>query len=86
MVYTIKYKPVASRQLAKLNRNIQARLMPKIKALANNPRPHGAIKLQGYENRYRIRVGDYRVIYEIWDSVLVVVIAEVGHRSDVYSS
>jgi len=86
VVYTIKYKPVASRQLAKLNRNIQARLMPKIKALANNPRPHGAIKLQGYENRYRIRVGDYRVIYEIWDSVLVVVIAEVGHRSDVYSS
>jgi len=86
VVYTIKYKPVASRKLAKLGKNLQARLRPKIKALANNPRPHGAIKLQGYENRYRIRVGDYRVIYEIWDSVLVVVVAEVGHRSDVYGS
>jgi mRNA interferase RelE/StbE len=55
VAYTIKYKPAASRQLAKLNKSIQARLKPKIKALANNPRPHGAIKLQGYENRYRIR-------------------------------
>ncbi|HDN25948.1 MAG TPA: type II toxin-antitoxin system RelE/ParE family toxin [Thioploca sp.] len=86
MAYTIQYKPVASRQIAKLSKNIQARLKPKIKVLANNPRPHGAIKLQGYENRYRIRVGDYRIIYEIWDRVLVIVIAEVGHRSDVYGS
>ncbi len=86
MAYTIKYKPAASRQLAKLNKSIQARLKPKIKALANNPRPHGAIKLQGYENRYRIRVGDYRILYEIWDNVLVVVVTEVGHRSGVYGS
>ena len=86
MAYTIKYKPVASRQLTKLSKNIRARLKPKIKALGNNPRPHGAIKLQGYENRYRIRVGDYRIIYEIWDIVLVIVIIEVGHRSDVYGS
>ncbi|WP_069470505.1 type II toxin-antitoxin system MqsA family antitoxin [Candidatus Marithrix sp. Canyon 246] len=45
-----------------------------LKALANNPCPHGAIKLQSYENRYRIRVGDYRIIYEIWDNILVVVV------------
>ena len=80
MAYTIKYKPAASRQIAKLNKSLQSRLIPQIKALANNPRPHGAIKLQGYENRYRIRVGDYRIIYEIWDNVLVVVVTEVGHR------
>ncbi|RKZ58803.1 MAG: type II toxin-antitoxin system RelE/ParE family toxin [Candidatus Parabeggiatoa sp. nov. 3] len=86
MVYTIQYKPAASRQIAKLNKSIQARLKPKIKALANNPRPDGAKKLQGYENRYRIRVGDYRIIYEIWDNALVVVVTEVGHRSSVYES
>jgi len=86
VVYTIQYKPAASRQIAKLNKSIQARLKPKIKALANNPRPHGAKKLQGYENRYRIRVGDYRIIYEIWDNALVVIVTEVGHRSRVYGS
>jgi len=86
VVYTIQYKPAASRQIAKLNKSIQARLKPKIKALANNPRPDGAKKLQGYENRYRIRVGDYRIIYEIWDNALVVVVTEVGHRSSVYES
>jgi len=86
VVYTIQYKPAASRQIAKLNKSIQARLKPKIKALANNPRPHGAKKLQGYENRYRIRVADYRIIYEIWDNALVVVVTEVGHRSSVYGS
>ncbi len=41
-------------------------------------------KLQAYENRYRIRVGDYRIIYEIWDNVLVVVVTEIGHRSGIY--
>ena len=72
------------RKLNKLDKNIQKRLKPKILALAEKPRPPGVKKLQGYENTYRIRVGDYRIVYEIHDKVLLILIVEVGHRSDVY--
>lgn len=52
--------------------------------LTNQPRPHGYLKLQGFENSYRIRVGDYRVIYEIYDDILQVLIVKVGPRKDIY--
>lgn len=84
MVYTLKYRPAALRQLQKLDKKVQARLKPKITELANQPRPHGYLKLQGFENRYRIRVGDYRVIYEIYDDILQVLIVKVGPRKDIY--
>ena len=84
MAYFIKYRPVALRQLEKLDTKIQARLKPKIKRLSENPRPHSHIKLKGFENRYRIRVGDYRVIYEIHDDMLLVLIVKVGPRRDIY--
>ena len=83
MAYSIDFKPIAKRQLAKLNKIIQLRLETKIDALTGNPRPHGYKKLQGFENRYRIRVGDYRVIYEIHDNVLLVLIVKIGHRRDI---
>jgi mRNA interferase RelE/StbE len=51
---------------------------------AIEPRPNGVKKLQGEENSYRIRVGDYRVIYDIFDDILLVKIVDVGHRSKVY--
>ncbi|MCK5523208.1 MAG: type II toxin-antitoxin system RelE/ParE family toxin [Thiomargarita sp.] len=84
MAYFIKYRPVALRQLEKLETKIQARLKPKIKRLSENPRPYGHIKLKGFENRYRLRVGDYRVIYEIHDDMLLVLIVKVGPRRDIY--
>jgi mRNA interferase RelE/StbE len=82
--YIVEYTPAALRQLAKLTQGIQAQLKPKIDALADNPRPPDAIKLQGIDNTYRIRVGDYRVLYEIHDKTLLVLIVEVGHRGRVY--
>lgn len=82
--YSLEYTPAASRQLAKLDKTTQARLKPKIKTLSENPRQHGAIKLQGFDNMYRIRIGDYRIIYEIHDNILLVLIVEVGHRGSVY--
>lgn len=84
MAYLIEFKPMAKRQLAKLNNAIVRRLRVKIDALAENPRPHGYIKLKGFENRYRIRVGEYRVIYEIHDDVLLVLITRIGARRDIY--
>lgn len=54
--------------------------------MAIEPRPNGVKKLQGEENTYRIRVGDYRVIYDIFDHILLVKIVDVGHRSQVYKN
>jgi mRNA interferase RelE/StbE len=85
MNYFLKYRPVALRQLAKLGQQIQARLKPKKKALADNPRPPDCKKLQGFENLYRIMVGNYRVIYEIHDKVLLVLIVKVGSKQNIYS-
>ena len=85
MIYRIEYTPSASRQLAKLHKAVvQTRLMPKIDSLAETPRPPDAKKLQGFDNTYRIRVGDYRILYEIHDNILLVLIVEVGHRGRVY--
>jgi len=84
MIYSIDFEPIAVRQFRKLESVIRKKLLPKIKALAKNPRPPGTKKLQGFKNRYRIRVGDYRVVYQIHDKILLVLIVEIGHRSDVY--
>ena len=84
MSYTIDLKPLALRQLADLNKNIRERLNLKIQALAENPRPYGVKKLTGYEQTYRIRVGDYRVLYEIHDQILLILVVEVGHRGSIY--
>ncbi|MDJ0899633.1 MAG: type II toxin-antitoxin system RelE/ParE family toxin [Xenococcus sp. MO_188.B8] len=59
-------------------------MQPKIDALATEPRPEGVVKLKGEENLYRIRVGDYRVIYNVQDDRLLVLVVKVGHRGDVY--
>jgi mRNA interferase RelE/StbE len=52
--------------------------------LAENPRPEGVVKLKGYENEYRIRIGDYRVRYEIKDQQLIILVLRCQHRKDVY--
>jgi mRNA interferase RelE/StbE len=55
-----------------------------IQALAINPRPVGCRKLEGYEATFRIRVGRYRILYDVLDERLVVIVLKVGHRRDVY--
>jgi mRNA interferase RelE/StbE len=84
MAYKIIFTPAANKQLDRLPVNVRVVLKRSIDALADNPRPHGAQKLTGGEREYRIRTGDYRVIYEIRDDVLVVVIIKMGHRRDIY--
>ena len=84
MRYTIEFRPSARKALSTLPTQIGARLAPKIDALADNPRPAGCVKLAGQENLYRIRVGDYRIVYQIQDNRLIVVVILVAHRRDVY--
>ncbi len=82
--FRVEFKPSAAKALAKLDRQAQRRIVQRSEALATDPRPQGVEKLAGDENAYRVRVGDYRIIYEIRDEVLLVMVLKVGHRRDVY--
>ncbi|MDZ4872108.1 MAG: hypothetical protein CLLPBCKN_001496 [Chroococcidiopsis cubana SAG 39.79] len=84
MTYSVEIAPAAKRQIKKLSKNIQQLIVERLEQLAEIPRPPGVLKMEGEESLYRIRVGDYRIIYEIQDRVLLIVIVKVGHRSSVY--
>ena len=82
--YRISFAPKAAHQLANLPRTAQQRIRTRIDALAENPRPRGVVKLVGVEGAYRLRVGDYRMIYRVEDVDLLVLVLKIGHRRDVY--
>ncbi len=82
--YEILFAPSVERALRKLPTDAQRRIVRAVEALSDDPRPDGVKKLAGDENLWRIRVGDYRIVYEIHDRRLVVLILRVAHRKDVY--
>lgn len=82
--YTITFTTSARRELQKLDGAIVRRIFPKIEALGQDPRPSGCRKLVGTPNLWRIRVGDYRVVYSIEDDVLTIEVIAVRHRRDAY--
>jgi len=84
MTYLVVDQPAAERDLAKLPRDVLRRVDDRIRTLAENPRPPGSEKLKGAEDLYRVRVGDYRILYRIDDKARVVRIARVRHRRDAY--
>ncbi len=81
--YKIEIKASAQKELKNLPDKELKKIIEKISSLATNPRPTGCKKLSGDE-KYRIRIGNYRVLYSIEDDMLVVFIVKVGHRKDVY--
>jgi mRNA interferase RelE/StbE len=83
-VYEVHIERNAERDLKSLPTDLFTRIVPRIKALADNPRPNGRHKLAGSKNDWRIRIGDYRVVYEIDDSRKQVKIFRVRHRREVY--
>ena len=83
MPYEITVEKTAKKQIRKLQPSEQVRIAEAILTLADDPRPAGCLKLTNRE-AWRIRVGDYRIIYEIRDEVLIVVVVTVGHRREVY--
>jgi mRNA interferase RelE/StbE len=86
VTYEIDLESAARRAIRKLPDRIQAKVRAAIYALAYDPRPHGCLKMVGFRDRYRVRVGrDYRVIYEVHDKELIVVVVTAGDRRDVYS-
>jgi len=82
--YALKFEPLASRQIRKLDRAVAARIRAATEKLRDNPRPAGCVPVVGSAGCLRIRVGDYRVIYTVVDAQLVVFVIEVGHRREVY--
>jgi mRNA interferase RelE/StbE len=82
--YSVELTATAERQLRKLGKPEQARLVTAIRRLAEEPRPRGARKLQGFDDLFRIRVGTYRVIYSVEEERLLVLVLKLGHRKDVY--
>ena len=84
MSYSIQFTPRAVRDLEDLPKPDQVRVAPRIDALASTPRPAGCKKLEGDERLYRIRVGDFRVIYRIEDRKLIVLVIRIGNRRDIY--
>ena len=82
--YLVTFAASARKELTGLPTDVIARLMPKIRELAGNPRPTGCKKLHGYRNRWRIRAGNYRVVYTIDDAGKSVDITRIAHRKEVY--
>lgn len=82
--YRIEVRPAAARALRKLDPNVRPRIQGAIALLAQDPRPPASRSLRGRPG-YRLRVGDYRIIYAIADDLLVVVVVTLGHRRDVYN-
>jgi mRNA interferase RelE/StbE len=82
MAYTVELAPAAERELNALIKTARDRIIQHLLDLQTEPRPPGVKKLD--DHTYRIRVGDYRILYEIQDQVLIVLVLKVGHRRDVY--
>ncbi len=84
MTYAIIVTKSIQKDLDNLPNEIKDRVYAKISQLSDNPRPDGVTKLKGYENEYRVRIGDYRVRYEILDVNKTVLLLQCKHRRDVY--
>jgi mRNA interferase RelE/StbE len=84
MNYTIIVPKTVQKQLDALPNDVHERIAIKIQQLAEEPRPAGVVKMKGSDNEYRIRIGDYRVRYEINDEELILLLLQCKHRRDVY--
>ena len=84
MGYSVELAPAAVRQFRKLARNIQLKLAGAINSLTDNPRPRGAVKLKGAHGVWRIREGDYRLIFEVREPDSIVLILRIAHRREAY--
>jgi len=84
MTYRIEVAPAAARQLRILDNGARRRIQAAVELLAQEPRPSGAKTLVGGSGEWRVRTGDYRIVYEIHDEVLTVLVVAAGHRRDIY--
>lgn len=86
MTYAITLSPMAARQLGKLDAQVRRRIQAALELLAEQPRPPAATRLVGGAGEWRVRTGDYRIVYEIEDDRLLILVLRIGHRREVYES
>jgi mRNA interferase RelE/StbE len=84
MKYVVVVDAKAEREISRLDFAVQERVNNAIAALADDPRPPGSRKLVGYADQWRIRIGDYRVVYHINDAIITVRVLKAGHRGKIY--
>ena len=85
--YSLRIKASAAKEIERIEpKKVRRQIVTRIQGLATNPRPPGCERLAGVGDRYRVRQGVYRIVYEVRDLELVVVLVKVGHRSQVYKS
>ena len=82
--YTVEIRPAARRDLRKLEKIDALRIANAVDSLVLNPRPSGSLKMKGKEGYYRLRVNEYRIIYDILDDKLIVLVVRVRHRKEAY--
>ncbi len=82
--YRIEWKRSASKELKKLDKPVIPRIMKLVESLAENPHPPGSRKITGSQNAFRVRTGNYRVIYSVFEDVLTIQIVRIAHRKEVY--
>lgn len=83
-MYKVDVGKKAKKFLSKLNAADQEMIVKRLRGLESNPRPYGHKKLQGHKGLYRVRTGDYRIIYAIKDKQLLVLVVQIGHRREIY--
>lgn len=86
MTYRVTLSPMAGRQLRKLDAQARRRIQAALDVLAEQPRPPSATRLVGGAGEWRVRTGDYRIVYEIEDDRLLVLVLRIGHRREVYQA
>lgn len=86
LLYEIEYSKTALRHIRKIPKQDLERILTKIESLALEPLPKSSRKLAGHDNKYRVRQGNYRVVYSPVDDVLVIFVIDVNHRKDIYRS
>jgi mRNA interferase RelE/StbE len=82
--YSVELTRTAEKQLRRIAKRDRSRLVEAMHGLADRPRHRGGRKLQGYDDVYRIRMGQYRIVYEILEDRVIVIVLKVGHRKDIY--
>jgi len=86
MTFALEYKSSVKKELRKLSRIDRILIVQKIELLKREPRPEGSAKLKGSRDLFRIRHGDYRVIYRVKKDILIIIIIRIGHRSEIYKN
>ena len=84
MTYSIDFRPSALKALRKLPKSVRIRVAETLNSLASQPFPSGVKKLINEENVFRVRVGDYRIVYQVISDKLLILVLRVGHRKDIY--